>query len=195
MSKKKKSKKGEEHWRPRKADREALSQGELTPAAKKMNRVVDQAFRANDTFKRAQERYGERMESIYEKVGSDDRGLTVMSADGKRRVIFSKKNVVVGNQNAHMARTLINEYTSEMLQRKNLSSDEMQMAEFLTGVITESKGRIMMTKNLVRFGRMKFEDKRLRDAQRLLKDGFDVSESKLYYYCEELGSDGSWVRA
>lgn len=196
MSKKKAKAKDKRapHWRPRKEDRVALEQGDLTPAAKKMNQVVDQAFRATDTHAVATERYKERMLKIYNKLGAGERGVTVASADGTRRVIFSKKNVVVGNQNAHMARNLINEYVAEMLQRKNLSSDEMQMGEFLAGVIVEAKGRIMMTRNLVSFGRMKFEDKRLRDAQRLLRDGFDVTESKLYFYCEELDSEGNWAR-
>jgi hypothetical protein len=181
------------HWRPKKEDRMALEVGELTTAAKKMNVVVDRAFGVTERYRKHEERYEEAMLAIYDRIAPQGKGLTIMSADGKRRVIYSHKNVVSGNQNAVEAKGLIDDYVTEMLSTAGLTSDERSMAEFLTSVITESKGSIKLTRNLVDFQRRKFEDPRLRKAQSLLRDGFDVAESKVYFYCERLiGED--WVK-
>jgi hypothetical protein len=188
--------KAKPHWRPLKKDREAFAEGRLTPAAKKMNRMVSIAFSADSRRAKAQERYDATMDQLYAKVaGSSDKGVTIVSADMKRRVVFSKKNIVSGNQNAYMAKQLIDEYVREMLGRNTLGEDDRQMAEFLTNVVSESKGKIMLTRNLISFRRMQFTDERLIKAQKLLTDAFEVTETKLYSYCEERGSDGEYHRA
>lgn len=194
MARKKKKEKKERHWRPQKADREAFQEGKLTPDARRMNQVVDQAFRAHAQHQKAEERYEERMQKIYDRIAPGDRGITVINASGDRRVVYQKKNIVAGNQNAYIAKGLIDEYVSEMLHRRSLSEDDRQMAEFLSNVITESKGRIMLTKNLVTYKRMRLEDKRLKKAQKLLDNAFDVTESKLYWYVEKLNSKKEWER-
>lgn len=191
---KKAAKRERRRWRPLKADRDALDEGTLTPAAKRMNRAVDQAFRYHEQYVVSRSRYEERMRALYERVaGTSDKGVTVVSADMKRRVIFNRKSIVRGNQNAHMAKQLIDEFIGELLGSHAHSDDERNMATFLGGVIQETKGRIFMSRNLIEFRRMQFTDERLRQAQRLLVDAFDVVESKLYWY-HETWDGKSWVR-
>ena len=171
-------------FRPKKSDLEAYSDGTLTPHAKRLDAIIDRAFRFNDRRKNAVEKFEANMDSLFAKLVPDDQGISVISLDGKRRVTKSRHNVVKGNANAYRAKALIDEFVTEILHRKALSQDETNMASFLKNVIQESKGRILMTKPMVEFKRQAFTDPRLKEAQRLLNDAFDITESKVYYYCE-----------
>ncbi len=193
MAKTKKKNKAEPRkkgaYTPNKVDVEAFAQGTLTPKAKKLNKVVDRAFRYHHWFLKALALYENRMRSLAESIGADKVGATVRSVDEQRQVVFQISHPKRGNANAKAAKVLIDEYVAEMLASKNTTEDQKRMAEFLSDVITESRGKILQTASMVKFGRTVFTDPRLKKAQVLLRDAFDVGAPKLAFYVSVLDEE------
>lgn len=184
MGKKQPEKASRGAFTPYKADIDAWKEGTLTPRAKKLNALVDRGFRINHARRNAQVRFDEKMLNLFDSIAPSDQSLTIMSVDGMRRITKTRRSRTRGNANAYAAKAFIDEFIGEILSRKAVSQDEQNMTSFLKAVIQESKGRIMQTQTLVEFRRMQFEDTRLREAQRLLQDAFDVADSKVYFFCE-----------
>ncbi len=183
-------------FHPHKDDVTAFTNGELTAKAKRLNAIVDKAFRYNDARKKAVNNFETRMDNLFKTIITSEQGISVMSVDGTRRVTKSRKSNMKGNVNAFRAKALIDEFVSEILSRKAVSQDEINMTAFLKNVIQESKGRILMTKTMIDFKRQTFIDPRLQEAQKLLNDAFDVTDSKTYYYCEVFDEAAhKWVAA
>ena len=179
---------------PLKADLDAYAEGRITPRARRMNRAVVRAFRYRDAILRATAQYEDKMRAIYDGYCSHDRGLTITNIECTKRVIFQKRQNVVGNANAYEAKRLIDEFIADLLKSKGATADEKSMAEFLAGIIQESRGKIVQTRRLTEFRRTQFSDTRLREAQNLLIDAFDVHDSKLYPICEVWDKEKSkWV--
>jgi hypothetical protein len=182
------------HYVPHKEDREAFARGEITPRARRMNRIVDACFRTQERLRGAQTVYENAILGIFDKNSVAGRGFTAVSADGMRRVIIDRRNTVSGNQNAIEAKGLIDEYTAELLGRRSTNDDDRQMAEFLGSIVQESKGRILLNKRIIMFRRMKFTDERLVKAQKLLVDAFEVTESKMRMICQKrVGDDWTTI--
>lgn len=183
-------------WTPNRDDIEAFREGRLTTNAQRIERVVDQAFEAHRVFVRAKKRYEARLAALHERMDSAGGSIRAASVDGKRQVTWSQRRIVKGNANAERAGALIQDVAGELLGRTAASDDERTLATFLQGVIQRTRGRIIMNANLVAFTRLKFTDARLVEAQKLLRDAFDVSEGKVYACFEVFDAErGTFLRA
>lgn len=188
MGRKKKAAKPQEKKRgkftPNKADVEAVANGDLNRDAKRRDAIVDKAVKVERTFLAAKAKRDAAMEKLHVSLGIEN-GAIVRNNKQTMQVVFQMHSAKRGNANAERARGLINEYVDEMVGRSSLTGDERVMLAFLKGVVTESRGKIIMTKPMIDFKNMQLSDARLVEAQKLLGNAFDVSDPKLAVYVQE----------
>lgn len=182
-------------YSPTKADVEAFKNGNLTPLMKRNGRIIDAAARAFVARQKAQARFDREMEKLFATISPDGKGRTVTLPDDSLRFVISMEATVQGNYMAEQAEQLIGQYADELMTKRTLSEDERTFGQFLTSIIQRRRGAIRMTPALTEFLKKDFSDGRLREAQDLLRNGFDAKESKPRFYMMVKASDGSWKGA
>lgn len=176
-----------------KSDIDAWKEGGRSPRARHNARVVEQAFRLRANVHKAQTNMDTRLNSVYSSYRDDGNGVTINHPDGLRRVMFKKSHPITSNENAERASVLLNDYYETMVMRTE-DEDERNFLSFIASIIQRSKAGIRFNSQIKQFLIMQFKHPVLREAQRLLADGFDTKESKLKIYCQTWDAEGKeWI--
>jgi hypothetical protein len=176
-----------------KDDVDAWKAGARSPRARRNARVVESAFNLRASVIRADQRMHERMTTVYGGYRDDGNGITINHPDGQRRVIFKKDHPISSNENAERASVILNEYLEGVIGG-NSDDDERNFMVFISGIIQRNKAGIRYNSQIKKFLLMQFRNPVLREAQRLLADGFEARESKLKIYCQVWNEeDKEWV--
>jgi len=176
-----------------KDDVEAWKSGARSPRARRNARVVESAFHLRARVIEADQRMHARMNAVYGDYRDDGNGITVNHPDGLRRVVFKKDHPITSNENAERASVLLNEYLEEVIGG-NTDDDERNFMVFISGIIQRNKAGIRFNSQIKKFLLMQFRNPVLREAQRLLADGFEARESSLKIYCQVWNAeDKEWV--
>lgn len=105
--------------------------------------------------------------------------FSMKTIDGKYKMQIIHKDFIRLNENAELAKKLVDEYIEKHLATDDKDGDPGQMISFLRGIF-ESKRKMTLNSGLIQFSNMKFTDAGLRKAQDLLKASMDADKSKMY---------------
>lgn len=180
---------------PKKADVEAFKNGNLTPLMKRNCKIIDTVSKAFRARQKALDAFDRAMEKMFAVVSPDGKGRTVTLPDDSLRFVVSMDATVQGNYMAEQAELLIGQYADELMTKRTLSEDERTFGAFLTSIIQRRRGAIRMTPALTEFLKKEFSDPRLKEAQELLRNGFDAKETKPRFYMMVKDADGAWKGA
>jgi len=189
----KKQKKGAN--RPRKSDVEAFESGVFTPLVKKIVSALSSAESAFRVRQMAEEKFQRKIDRIEKKLGAEATGTVATHPSGELRLVIQRNSRVKSNALAEEGARLVQDYAKELMDDVARTEDEKQFAQFLFGIVQRSKSQIRMNKNLAAFLKMQFTDKRLREAQQLFGQGFDVVDSKRGAYLQVPNARGKWEGA
>lgn len=156
-----------------KADIDAFVEGKPSPRARRNRKIVDRAFRLTERLRKVEEQRNERIMADCEPFMSDESGVTINDPEGERRVIIKRNTSVVGNENAERAAQIINEYYDLVVVSEDFDDDTRNFLSFLKGVISRNRAGIKFTSSVARFNEMRFKHPILKEAQKLLRNGFE----------------------
>ena len=114
--------------------------------------------------------------------------FSIKTIDGKYKMQIVHKDFIRLNENAELAKKIVDEYIEKHLKRAD-EGDSGKMIGFLKGLF-ESKRKITLSAGLLQFINMKFNDSNLRRAQELLKAAMESDKSKMYVNIYKKTDDG-----
>ncbi len=114
--------------------------------------------------------------------------FSIKTIDGKYKMQIVHKDFIRLNENAELAKKIVDEYIEKHLKRAD-EGDSGKMIGFLKGLF-ESKRKITLSAGLLQFINMKFNDSNLRRAQELLKAAIESDKSKIYVNIYKKTDDG-----
>lgn len=104
--------------------------------------------------------------------------FSMKTIDGKYKMQIIHKDFIRLNENAELAKRLVDEYIEKHMKTQE-EGDTGQMISFLRSIFT-SKRKMNISAGLMQFVNMKFTDSGLKKAQDLLKASMDADKSKMY---------------
>ncbi len=168
----------------------------INPILVDNDRLIRRTLQRKAKMDREKEKYEEFLrKNVYAILENTNKTLddklqkfSIKTIDGKYKMQIVHKDFIRLNENAELAKKIVDEYIEKHLKRAD-EGDSGKMIGFLKGLF-ESKRKITLSAGLLQFINMKFNDSNLRRAQELLKAAMESDKSKMYVNIYKKTDDG-----
>lgn len=177
---------------------------ELTSTPSKTDKLIQRLLKQKERVREQQEKFEElittqvvdgMIKEANDKLDKPITSLPLYSLDGHKKIVVSQKTVTIFDGRAEQGAALINQVIDDYSESQEHPDHEL-LTTFLKGIFQGARSVIRKTPQLMKFLTLpekKIHDKRLLEAQKLIRESMKSVPSKWYTEVYELDPEtGEW---